>query len=107
MSVPVDVARRAQVLRWRHRRTRSGVRLTPWPIVRDELARQGLGRWPVPQLVQAVLGLPVEEHPVAPLEPGELERLERSWRAGWELERPGQPWPGLEVAKRELARAGR
>lgn len=101
--IPRHVAARARELRAvRHRTAGGGPRLMPWPQVRAELAREGLGWHQIGALVDAVQGLPLGEAPDAPPSAAELARIEESWRAGWALERPGQPWPGLSEARRQL-----
>lgn len=104
-EVPRDVAERARVLRLERRQTRSGRRQRPWADIAAELARQGAGRWRPGALSAAVYALPAATHPAAPAPAAELARLETSWRAAWEEERPDTPWPGLEDARRELLEA--
>lgn len=104
-----EAAALALELRTQKRRTRSGLknvravlRFRPWPEVADELARQGYGRHNPRDLADAVGRLELEAHPEARTSPEDLERLEASWRAGWDEEFPGEPWPGVSEARRRI-----
>ncbi len=99
--IPLEAAQLARELRQKHRRP-SGRRWRPWAEIADEVARQGLGRFPPGDLADAVSRLALEGHALAPRSAAELEGLERSWRAGWEEEFPGEPWPGREEAQRRI-----
>lgn len=81
---------------------RSVERFRPWQEIADELARQGHGRHSARAVAEAVGSLPIEGHQLAPAPAAELERLEASWRQGWAEEFPGEPWPGLEDARRRI-----
>jgi hypothetical protein len=108
-TIPRNVAERARELRQK-RRTRSGLkgvraieRWKPWAQVRHELAAEGLGSWPADDLAEAVQLLPLSK----PNEPTAQEhaQVERSWREGWAADFPGEPWPGLDEARRRLRQA--
>lgn len=99
--IPRAAAELARELR-APRRTRSGRRSRPWPEVLDELRRRGYGRVDLVELQHAVSGLPLEGHALAGVNAAELEQLERGWRDGWAEEFPGEPWPGLEDARRRI-----
>jgi hypothetical protein len=106
--VPIEAAQLARELRQKRRR-RSGLknnaavgRWRPWPEIADEVARQGLGRFAPADLAEAVAGMPLEGHELAPRSAGELEQLEAGWRAGWDEEFPGEPWPGRFEAQRRI-----
>jgi hypothetical protein len=104
--IPLNVAERARQLREK-RRTRSGLkgvpallRWKPWAQVRHELAAEGLGSWPADDLADAVQRLPLA-HRDQPTDQ-EQTQVDRSWREGWAADFPGEPWPGLDEARRRL-----
>ena len=108
-GISAQAAQLALEFRTQKRRTRSGLknvpavrRFRPWPEVADELARQGFGRHNPRELADVVGRLAVAAHPEAPASHDDLERLEVSWRAGWDEEFPGEPWPGVLEARRRI-----
>jgi hypothetical protein len=105
VNVPTLAARAALELRAVKRRTRSGLRFTPWRQIAEELARRGLGRYLPSDVADAVRALPVELHPEAGLPPGALTVMEEGWRRGWALEHPSEPFPGMREAQRRAREA--
>lgn len=99
--VPPDAIAAARELRTK-RRTRAGVRWRPWVEIADELARRGLGRFDPTTLAEACGNAAAAAHPLAPLLDADRERLERSWREGFAVEFPGEPWPGLRLAQERI-----
>jgi hypothetical protein len=105
-SIPPELAELARAMRVR-RRTRSGLRETPWRQIADELHRRGHGRIDPTALAEACAALPLETHPLAPPTPAAIEGVEASFRAGWAADFPDEPWPGLEEARRRLRLTGK
>lgn len=101
MRVPAPIATRARELRTQ-RRTRSGARWRPWSEIADELERQGHGRFDPTEIARAVLALPADRHPDAPMLEWDAQTIEHSFRAAWADEFPGEPWPGLAEAQRRF-----
>lgn len=100
--VPPKVALEALELR-QPRRTASGYpRPRPWPLIADEMARRGHGRFTPGDLAAAVGALPLQDHPLAPLPRAEVDRLEGHLRAAWQAEFPRAEYPGHAEAQRRL-----
>ena len=100
-TLTLEAAKRARELRL-PRRTRSGSRERPWQQIADTLRLEGFGKHTPLDVADAVAGLPLEEHHLAPPSADVAAALERSWREGWAAEFPGEAWPGLEPAQKRL-----
>jgi hypothetical protein len=66
------------------------------------LRLEGYGKHTPVDVADAVAGLPLEDHHLAPVSTATATALEESWRQGWAEEFPTQPWPGLADARRRL-----
>jgi hypothetical protein len=78
------------------------LRERPWQQIADMLRLEGLGKHTPMDVADAVAGLPLEDHHLAPVSDATATALEESWRQGWAEEFPAEPWPGLPTARRRL-----